>query len=102
MDGPVVILVSYCVEPAQETGFFDAMVALGRSRQRTGASQWQLFRSGEKAGTFVEAFVVRSWDEHPRQHHTRLTGHDLLVEQNVRRFTTSEPTSQHLVAVKRN
>jgi len=39
LDGPVVVLVSYCVEPAQETGFFEAMAALGRSRQRTGASR---------------------------------------------------------------
>lgn len=100
LDGPVVVLVSYRVEPAQETGFFQAMAALGRSRQRTGASQWQLFRSGEHAGTFVEAFVVRSWDEHLRQHRTRLTGHDLLVEQTVGRFTVGEPTSQHLIAAK--
>ncbi|AWT51342.1 MFS transporter [Mycolicibacterium smegmatis] len=100
LDGPVVVLVSYRVEPAQETGFFEAMAALGRSRQRTGASQWQLFRSGEHAGTFVEAFIVRSWEEHLRQHHTRLTGHDLLVEETVRRFTVGEPTSQHLIAAK--
>ncbi|MGV0744015.1 MFS transporter [Mycolicibacterium sp. XJ870] len=99
-DGPVVVLTSYRVDPQDETEFFAAMAALGRSRQRTGATQWQLFRSGEQAATFVEAFVVRSWDEHLRQHHTRLTGHDLLVEQAVERYIEGEPTSQHLIAVK--
>ncbi|MGV9801005.1 MFS transporter [Mycobacterium sp. NPDC003449] len=100
-DGPVVVLTYYRVEPADEAGFLSAMAALGRSRQRTGAAEWQLFRSGEKAATFVEVFVVRSWDEHLRQHHARLTGQDLLIEQAVERHVQGEPISQHLIAVHR-
>lgn len=100
-DGPVLVLTSYRVEPEHETEFFAAMGVLGRSRQRTGATQWQLFRSGERDGTFVEAFVVRSWDEHVRQHRTRLTGNDLLIEQAVERWVQGEPVSHHLIAVKK-
>ncbi|MHC9296139.1 MFS transporter [Mycobacterium sp. LTG2003] len=99
-DGPVVVLTYYRVEPEREPEFLTTMAALGRSRQRTGAAQWQLFRSGERAATFVEAFVVRSWDEHLRQHHTRLTGQDLLIEQAVERYIEGEPISHHLIAVK--
>jgi MFS family permease len=99
-DGPVVVLVSYEVDPQDEAEFFAAMAKLGRSRQRTGAVQWQLFRSLEEHATFVEAFVVRSWDEHLRQHRGRLTGHDLLTEQTVEKFVRGEPTSRHLIAVK--
>src|SRR6476661_6773745 len=72
----------------------------GRSRQRTGATQWRLFRAAEREGVFVEAFVVRSWDEHLRQHRTRLTGHDLLIEQSVERWVDGEPVSHHLIAVR--
>ncbi|WP_422742948.1 MFS transporter [Mycobacterium sp. WMMD1722] len=98
-DGPVVVLRSYCVAPQDEAGFLAAMGRIGRSRQRTGASQWQLFRSGEEADTFVEVWVVRSWEEHLRQHVTRQTGQDLLAEQAVEQFVRGEPTVRHLIAV---
>lgn len=100
LDGPVLVLTRYRVEPHEEVEFFAAMAVLGRSRQRTGASQWQLFRSVEREFIFVEAFVVRSWGEHMHQHHTRLTGNDLLIEQSVERFVNGEPQSQHLIAVQ--
>ncbi|MFV8171793.1 MFS transporter [Mycolicibacterium peregrinum] len=99
-DGPVLVLTSYRVEPEHEAEFFAAMGVLGRSRQRTGATQWQLFRSVERDAVFVEAFVVRSWDEHVRQHRTRLTGNDLLIEQSVERWVEGEPVSHHLIAVR--
>jgi MFS family permease len=98
-DGPVLVLASYHVAPQDESAFVAAMARLGRSRQRTGAMQWRLFRSGEQESTFVEAFVVRSWDEHLRQHHTRQTGHDQIVEEAVAQFVHGEPTVQHLIAV---
>ncbi|SEH51849.1 Predicted arabinose efflux permease, MFS family [Mycolicibacterium rutilum] len=98
-DGPVVVLKSYRVEPEDEAGFIAAMARVGRSRQRTGAAQWRLFRSGEQPNTFVEAFIVRSWGEHLRQHVIRQTGQDLLAEQAVDKFVTGEPTLQHLIAV---
>jgi len=99
-DGPVLVLTSYHVDPAEEPEFLDAMARLGRSRQRTGASQWQLFRSIERERTFVEAFVVRSWGEHMHQHRTRLTGQDLLIEQSAQRYVVGEVRSQHLIAVE--
>ncbi len=96
-DGPV--LTRYRVEPHNEEEFFAAMARLGRSRQRSGASQWRVFRNIEKDNTFVEAFIVRSWGEHLHQHHTRLTGQDLIIEQAVERYTDGPPVSQHLIAV---
>lgn len=102
LDGPVLVLNSYYVEPVDETEFFAAMARLARSRQRTGAMQWRLFRSGEQQSMFVEAFVVRSWQEHLHQHRTRLTGVDQLVEEAVEEFVRGEPTVQHLIAVNLN
>ena len=76
------------------------MAVLGRSRQRTGASQWRLFRSVERESTFVETFVVRSWGEHTLQHYTRLTGQDLVIEQAVEKYIDGVPVSEHYLAVR--
>jgi hypothetical protein len=100
LDGPVLVLTSYCVAPENEEAFLAAMAVLGRSRQRTGASQWRVFRSVEEESTFVEAFVVRSWGEHLHQHYTRLTGQDLLIEQAVDTYTDGEAVSRHYLAVR--
>lgn len=99
-DGPVVVLRSYRVAPERVADFLAAMPRVGRSRQRTGAMQWQVFRNGEEADTFVEVFVVRSWDEHLRQHATRQTGADLAAERAVEPFIEGEPTLTHLIAVR--
>ncbi|WP_370500630.1 MFS transporter [Mycolicibacterium sp. jd] len=100
LDGPVLVLTSYCVPAHNEDAFLAAMAVLGRSRQRTGASQWRLFRSVEQESTFVETFIVRSWGEHMHQHYTRLTGQDQLIEQNVEQYTDGTPVSQHYLAVR--
>ncbi|KUI02883.1 MFS transporter [Mycobacterium sp. IS-3022] len=98
-DGPVVVLKTYRVAAEDEAAFVAAMARVKRSRQRTGAVQWRLFRSGESPNTFVEAFVVRSWDEHLHQHMTRQTRQDLLIEQAVDKFVIGQPTLEHLIAV---
>ena len=100
LDGPVLIVTSYRVDPQDEAAFLAAMMVLGRSRQRTGASQWRLFRSVEQESTFVETFIVRSWGEHMHQHYTRLTGQDLVIEQAVEKYVDGVPVSQHLIAVR--
>lgn len=99
-DGPVVVLQTYLVAPEDEAGFLSVMNRVRRSRQRTGAMQWGLFRSGESADTFVELFVVRSWDEHLRQHLVRQTGLDYALEKEVERFVQGESTLRHFIAVK--
>jgi MFS family permease len=100
LDGPVMVQTSYRVEPSDEEAFLAAMAVLGRSRQRTGASQWRLFRSVERESTFVETFVVRSWGEHMHQHYTRLTGQDRLIEEAVEKYTDGVPVSEHYLAVR--
>lgn len=100
LDGPVLVITAYRVTPDDEQNFLAAMDVMGRSRQRTGASQWRLFRSVEHEGTFVETFIVRSWGEHMHQHHTRLTGQDLLIEQAVERYSDGVPVSEHYLAVR--
>lgn len=101
LDGPVLVISSYHVAPENEEPFLAAMTVLGRSRQRTGAAQWRVFRSIEHESTFIETFLVRSWGEHMQQHHTRLTEQDLLIERRVEEFTDGEPVvSHHYLAVR--
>jgi hypothetical protein len=100
LDGPVLVMTTYRVEPEDEAAFLTAVTAMGRSRQRTGAARWRLYRSVEREHTFVETFVVRSWGEHLHQHYTRLTGQDLVIEQAVEQFVDHEPVSHHLIAVR--
>ena len=95
-EGPVIVTVRYTVPPEAEVAFREAMSRVRRSRRRTGATQWGLFRSGERPDEFVEFYVVGSWDEHLRQHGGRLTGADRDAEADARSFTSSEPVVQHL------
>ena len=69
------------------------------SRLRTGAVSWALYCDGEHDDTFVELFVVRSWEEHLRQHHERLTGTDREYQRRVSALAEGEPVVAHLVDV---
>ncbi|WP_231929545.1 MFS transporter [Micromonospora inositola] len=95
--GPVLVTVSHTVPPERQAAFVGAMRAVGRSRRRTGAMRWGLFRAGERAHVFVEVDQVRSWGEHLRQHGGRLTGADRAVEEQARELVDGEPVVPHLL-----
>ena len=95
--GPVVVEVSYTVPPSHEAEFLEAMVALRRSRLRTGAVQWGVFRAGETPDKMVEVYVVPSWDEHLRQHDGRMTGADEALDERVKALSTTPPQVSHLI-----
>lgn len=96
--GPVIVSVEYDVAPAQQAGFLDAMEAMRRSRMRSGAFRWELYRVAEQPSHFVEQFAVGSWQEHERQHAMRLTVEDQQIEQAAFAFSdTPRPASRHLV-----
>ncbi|MEU8899697.1 MFS transporter [Nocardia sp. NPDC048505] len=98
-DGPVLVLRTYDVPAEHVDGFMAAMVFVGRSRQRTGAMEWRLYRDVGMLDRYVEAFVVRSWAEHMHQHQVRLTAQDQVREKEVSRYTVGEDQITHLVAV---
>ncbi|GAA4588517.1 MFS family permease [Actinoplanes octamycinicus] len=97
-DGPVLVLARYPVSPAREAAFVEAMADVRRSRLRTGAARWGLFRDGEDAGRFVEVYLVPSWDEHLRQHTGRLTGTDQVIEERARALADGPPEVSHLLS----
>jgi MFS family permease len=80
-DSPVVVELTYKVPPERQDDFVRAMEWVRRSRLRTGASRWELYRAGEEPDVFVETYSVPSWEEHLRQHGGRLTGADQAREE---------------------
>jgi MFS family permease len=95
-EGPVLVEVTYTVRPERATEFMAAMRAVGRSRQRTGATRWGLFRDGAAPEVFVEAYLVPSWEEHLRQHEHRLTGGDEEFERRALGLADGTPKVAHL------
>jgi MFS family permease len=95
-DGPVLITLTYDVPEPDAKAFAEAMDHVGRSRRRTGALRWELFRDGSDPTKFVESYLVGTWAEHLRQHEDRLTGADRRFEEQARRYARGEPRIAHL------
>jgi hypothetical protein len=73
------------------------MRQLRRSRLRTGATRWDLYRDGERPDRFVEFLSVPSWEEHLRQHTGRLTSANREIEKAALAFSDPPPRSYHLL-----
>ena len=99
--GPVVIENVYSIASAKEDAFFEIMSHLRRSRMRTGATWWGLFRVGEKGHKFVEMFTMPSWEEHLRQHRYRITGRDATFDTQARELSDPPSRTSHLIGVDR-
>lgn len=95
--GPIQVMVRFRIRPQDEAAWLEAMDGLRRSRLRTGAYRWELYRIGEDPGSFVEIFTVASWAEHRRQHETRLTLDDQLIEERALAFSVEPATAVHLL-----
>jgi quinol monooxygenase YgiN len=94
--GPILVTTTYTITTDREERFLAAMAALRLSRLRTGAIRWELYRDGERPNTFLESYTVPSWEEHLRQHHGRLTGADVSIEQQVDDLSDPPPQVAHL------
>jgi MFS family permease len=95
--GPVLVAVHYTVTRERQADFLPAMDQLRRSRRRTGATRWELYRDGENPDRFVELFRVPSWQEHLRQHVGRLTATDRAIEEAALAFSDPPATADHLL-----
>jgi MFS family permease len=95
--GPVLVAVHYTVTAERQAAFLEAMDQLRRSRRRTGASRWELYRDAEHPDRFVELFRVPSWEEHLRQHEGRLTAADQQVEEAALAFSEPPAYGDHLL-----
>jgi MFS family permease len=94
---PVLVTTTYTIGPEHEQPFLQAMSWVQRSRLRTGAREWGIYRDGESTQRFVECFVVPSWEEHLRQHHERQTGADRQYAEQAAALSDPPPATRHLL-----
>ncbi len=66
-DGPVLITVTFRINPDRADEFIRAAHELGRVRRRDGAVRWSLFRDPFDPARFMETYVVESWLARQRQ-----------------------------------
>ena len=95
--GPIVVSIEYEVSPDEEADFLLAMESMRRSRLRSGASRWDLYRVGESPDLFLEQFQVPTWQEHQRQHDGRLTAEDQAIEDTAFSHIVGTPRTKHLL-----
>ena len=95
--GPVLVWVAYEVTDPNRDAFLEAMGAMRRSRLRSGASRWNLYRVGEDPNHYLEQFEVPSWEEHELQHQARLTAEDQAIEDAAFVHITGRPQTRHLL-----
>jgi MFS family permease len=93
--GLVLVRTTYTIAAAGEQQFLRAMAYLRRSRLRTGATDWGLYRDGQNPRQFIELFGVPSWEEHLRQHRERLTGTDLQYHDDAAALSDPRPQTDH-------
>jgi quinol monooxygenase YgiN len=97
-DGPILVTIDYAVRPGEEDAFVEAMGSVARSRRRTGARRWELYRDPAAPDHFFETFLIATWAEHRRQHFGRLTVFDRQAEERAHSFLAEPTVVRHLVS----
>ncbi len=97
--GPVMVEVTYEVDPQRARDFQRAMRDMRRMRLRNGALSWNLFQDAADHHRWLEVFVDETWLSHLRQHH-RLTVEDRAIKARAEGFHAgvSPPPVRHMVA----
>ncbi len=66
-EGPVLVTVTFRIDPARAAEFVAAAHELGRIRRRDGAFRWALFRDPFDPSRYMETYLLESWLERQRQ-----------------------------------
>ncbi len=97
LDRPVRIEVTYVPSSDKVPAFLEAVEALRLSRQRLGASRWELLVDLEHPGVFVETFPMNSWADHVASETVRLTVPEHRLREHVWRLLDEEPRTRVLL-----
>ena len=81
-DGPVRVLIDYCVNEENYNAFVAAIHELKNVRLRDGAMRWGIFQDADNPRRLNETFVMESWIDYLRQRE-RFTAHDRMIRDRV-------------------
>lgn len=96
---PVLVATTWEVEEARLEAFFDVLRELRRTRLRTGAQRWSLYRDADRPCRITELFLVPTWEEHLAQH-GRMDAEAAGVLARARAFDTAGgPVTRHLAGL---
>ncbi len=98
--GPVMILIEYCIPPANRDAFLRVVHQLSEERLRDGAFSWGVMEDPANPELLTEWFLVESWAEHLRQHR-RVPNADADLQREVAGFhvASEPPRVRHLLGV---
>jgi MFS family permease len=94
--GPVLVTVTYVVDPAKAPEFLREIYKYERVRRRDGATSWGVFFDTETPNAYLECFKIDSWAEHERQH-DRFTVADQELEARVLSFVVKPVAVKHYI-----
>lgn len=95
---PVMVVNTWSIEGKEFDDFVSFLAELRRLRLRTGAYQWEAYRSATDLTRISEVFMLHSWEQHLQQHR-RLDVSDLATIDRMARFGKPETlVREHLVA----
>jgi len=85
--GPVLVTITYQIDPARAEEFIALMEESRRSRLRHGVLAWELFRDTAHPGRYIEYIIDESWVEHLRRFE-RMTSSEVALRQRKLAFHT--------------
>ena len=96
---PVIVTTTWEVDPDQVEAFLEVMRDVRRTRLRTGAHRWSLFRDADRPHRITEFMVLADWDEHLAQH-ARLDAEAAAILRRAREFDVGgAPITRHLAGL---
>jgi hypothetical protein len=100
-DGPVLVTVTFRINPENAEEFVRAAYELGRVRRRDGAIRWSLFADPFDPARYMETYVVESWLARQRQLE-RFTVADHAIRNRVFAFhvDTAPPVVSRMILAK--
>jgi MFS family permease len=94
--GPVLVTVTYRIDPAKASEFLHHIHKYERVRRRDGATSWGIYVDTEAPDTYVETFKIDTWAEHERQH-DRFTVADRAIEDQVLGYAVQPLVIKHFI-----
>ncbi|GAA1441868.1 MFS transporter [Leifsonia poae] len=99
-EAATLVLLTYVIPLEKQADFLDTMRMLERSRRRTGARHWVLYRSRDAENTYLEEFSTGSWREHLAQHEDRQTQYDLDLVRAASALSSEPVVVRHYTAAE--